>query len=1251
MARPRFLFGRAFALLLVGVAIGAALFLKRHLSPAAVEAQVRAALAELIGLPYELDEVRLELGTGVELRGFRARYPDGSLALDIESVGITVDQQALLRGEVSIRQIDFRAPRVHLRRAPGEPMPSMPGLLRARTTASPEPQGDLPAIRVVRGARPSAIRIEGAPAVAESVVLEFEIVSAEGRSDGGLFTADLEIRARGMEAARVALRFDPRSSRADVTLDVRRLSWTPEDLLVLPPATREPFERFALRGRADGTVTLSSTPGSEPRWTVEAQAEGLGADFGGIWLGRPGERRFHLSGGRCSISADPDELTIRDFQAQFAGSLGRAGTLRASVRKELRSPSRSLDLKVRTEGIEITPDEAKMLVPPHLVERIIEKYRPAGRLDLDLSITQRAGLDEKLLVAIGIREGSVSYVGGYEPRLRRRIGFDYPLERVTGTVRVESNVPSAHGKVDRIAIEGMRGRRATRDGGEVTAAASGLIVAYKNPLLDGAEDAAIAIEVRNLPIDENLDAAFRSTERGIPYRNFEMRGRADRIGIRVRREALGDDVTRASYDVRLADCEFAFRPFPLSVGGVTGRIEVRELPPEGALGERTEMRFLDFSGTPPDGGRVSGSGTVTRASDGTEAMELAIRADDFVLGPHLDEVLSTSPSVAPDLLDVWFELRPEGAVDATVSVSSGQDARVAIDLDGTTHLRGYRGIDCPVRDLDGTLEFAEGRLSLRGVSGHLLGGTLEAEGWFSSGLYDFHARIPELEFTPELRDLARSLGGADAWIERLRPLEGSRFDLEIGAARRSAGERPAFELEAHDLAIESGAGPFPIVIRGGPVRYREGRLEARGIEVASGDALLTLLDGEVPLEAGAGGRVLVNAKNLGGGTHLSRLLGAEAGLLFGENLRADFTGIEALFNRADGKIVVTGGLDLRRHQAPGGPPSTALEPTGAFRLAPVTITPPASPDGPVAFSGLILFKGVNFNVPFGLSDVGGQLLVGEGSVGKGISVKGAIHDGSLTVYRRRIEGASMNLDFTPDYLRLREIEGGFYGGRLTGAFEVHLDRPSAFEAQFRIEDADIGKMLRQDLPPGEEMAGRLDAALEFSSPTGSTDHLAGRGEIRVRDGALLEVPTLRTMIAVLGRVTPIKNTKRFRNADVDFELRGESIEVKRLHLSTAVSDIFGRGVVSIFGDLNLVIEPQVNRVLDLPRFLNLPVLSSIRNLWHRTVYEVRLVGTIDSPSLRLRALPFLKVRERLAVTQARHAAQAQSIRPRILPSD
>ena len=160
--------------------------------------------------------------------------------------------------------------------------------------------------------------------------------------------------------------------------------------------------------------------------------------------------------------------------------------------------------------------------------------------------------------------------------------------------------------------------------------------------------------------------------------------------------------------------------------------------------------------------------------------------------------------------------------------------------------------------------------------------------------------------------------------------------------------------------------------------------------------------------------------------------------------------------------------------------------------------------------------------------------------------------------------------------------------------------------------------------------------------------MRGRAEVRVSDGQLLKVPGLRMVLGVLGRVVPFGDSPRFKQAEIDMAINGEVFDVERLRLSTAVNDIYGYGTCSIYGDLDLLIFPQVTRMLDLPRIFDVPFLSAIGNMWFKNVNEIRLEGTLDSPALRRRALPMFKGKPK-SFTQSPHANYPRQVRPRVLP--
>ena len=59
-------------------------------------------------------------------------------------------------------------------------------------------------------------------------------------------------------------------------------------------------------------------------------------------------------------------------------------------------------------------------------------------------------------------------------------------------------------------------------------------------------------------------------------------------------------------------------------------------------------------------------------------------------------------------------------------------------------------------------------------------------------------------------------------------------------------------------------------------------------------------------------------------------------------------------------------------------------------------------------------------------------------------------------------------------------------------------------------------------------------------------------------------------------------------------------------------------------------------------------LTTLLNIWHKVVYEIRLEGTISNPALRLKPVPWLR-KHRTPFIQTPHAGSVKRRRPRALP--
>ncbi|MFQ5845244.1 MAG: hypothetical protein ACE5JG_09685, partial [Planctomycetota bacterium] len=96
--------------------------------------------------------------------------------------------------------------------------------------------------------------------------------------------------------------------------------------------------------------------------------------------------------------------------------------------------------------------------------------------------------------------------------------------------------------------------------------------------------------------------------------------------------------------------------------------------------------------------------------------------------------------------------------------------------------------------------------------------------------------------------------------------------------------------------------------------------------------------------------------------------------MLGQDVRVDLHELEVSLRPRQDRIVLAGAVDVRRvrlREGTGG--AAALEPVGAYELAPLTIAFPDRAGDPVRFFGLIRFRGVRPNISFDLRDLNGRL--------------------------------------------------------------------------------------------------------------------------------------------------------------------------------------------------------------------------------------------------------------------------------------
>ena len=89
-------------------------------------------------------------------------------------------------------------------------------------------------------------------------------------------------------------------------------------------------------------------------------------------------------------------------------------------------------------------------------------------------------------------------------------------------------------------------------------------------------------------------------------------------------------------------------------------------------------------------------------------------------------------------------------------------------------------------------------------------------------------------------------------------------------------------------------------------------------------------------------------------------------------------------------------------------------------------------------------------------------------------------------------------------------------GHLSARWRLHLGRPAAHEGRAELLDADMGQLLQALGVEDTRYRGRLNTVVEWATPTGRIDDLVAVGAVRVRDGWLGEMPSVRSWSSLLG---------------------------------------------------------------------------------------------------------------------------------------
>lgn len=237
---------------------------------------------------------------------------------------------------------------------------------------------------------------------------------------------------------------------------------------------------------------------------------------------------------------------------------------------------------------------------------------------------------------------------------------------------------------------------------------------------------------------------------------------------------------------------------------------------------------------------------------------------------------------------------------------------------------------------------------------------------------------------------------------------------------------------------------------------------------------------------------------------------------------------------------------------------------------------------------------------------------------------GSIENLGAQIAERELSEASMILGYVDGRLTIDNLEGNFEGGRLESlggsgqgsrkAIGVDLAEPYRFDIAVRMDKVQVDRLLKGVFASSIGDAGLLDASLQLSGTPGEVLGLTGRGHLRLDEGRLWSIPTMRELFSQLG----FPNTAVFDRMRARFELRDGVIQTPYVQVRSALLTLVGSGTLDLDGALDYELEVRYS-LLD-----KLGIFNRVLYWLNNSLWRVAIHGSFARPFVSIRK-PFLEM--------------------------
>ncbi len=781
-------------------------------------------------------------------------------------------------------------------------------------------------------------------------------------------------------------------------------------------------------------------------------------------------------------------------------------------------PGASWDLFLQAKDVALDTAMEKALLASKLEDpaRAWRAFEPrGGRADARILLkSPPGGGPPAATVDLSVRDSRAAFLGFPPSHGERTASFPYPLDHVSGKVRI---LPG--GLVVLRDIQARAGGGKVSLGGEVLVPPGGKKGRIR-----------LVIQAEGVPFGKDLEralaAAFPKGEK--LYRDYAPRGRFD-ARVVVRRKG-GEDKIRIETTLTPRGASAAFRLFPYRIEDLTGTVAIL---PEGVSFDIQGGRgapLVEVHGRFPFG-----------EGPPTERMELTVSARDV---PIDDKLRKAMEAMAPSSKKLWKVLSPRGTADMEVAAAgrpggSGPVFYVTLSLkDGSFT---YSGFPVPVTRAGGKVFVTVSpriiHTDILGIHGFAWGspvsvyGTLEGER--NSDLpsaMDVIVVSRKVRITQRLGSLLNDYGFLRREVFDLLSARGT-VDLVQHLERAKGETRIRGSSEIQLLGVESDCRLLPdkaTGVVGTVLAFPEG-MDILWMEGLLGKARVAVPRGKVRLgKEETTVEVRVTSENFPVDDRLARLMDAPVDRIY-------------LERKARGALRLVP-LDLFFRVPRGGGPLK------------------------IRFSGHFEALGGKAVLGVPVEGIKGPFSILEGRLEGGKAyVRGNLEGMTMKVLGIPLEGITASLESTEKSLRILEGRAGLAGGEVTGykkgrdVFTFGYSEPHAVTMNIRFSGIRIKRLLSAFGPSPAPYRGSLSGNLEAEIPDLDPRDMKARLRLVAKEAFIGKVPLLDDLYRLLTK----KRSPSFQEGKLVIRVHDGKAIFQEITLRSNFFDVKGTGVFDL----------------------------------------------------------------------------------------